>query len=194
MAATEIPSPIGRYAYIKYDDPNDLFRPYDPRCPEVAALVAGIIQTGLPDVTVEHVGSTAIPGCDGKGVIDLLLLYPAGRIEAARDHLDAIGFQRHTGPNAFPEERPVRIGTIGYGGTAFRLHVHVVAEDSPEATEQRHFRDTLRSDAQLRDEYVARKRAIALSGIASGDQYVEAKDPFIRQVIQRQSSNDDSTR
>jgi GrpB-like predicted nucleotidyltransferase (UPF0157 family) len=45
--------------------------PYDPRAQEVACKVARMINHQLPDFTVDHVGSTAVPGCAGKGVIDL---------------------------------------------------------------------------------------------------------------------------
>jgi GrpB-like predicted nucleotidyltransferase (UPF0157 family) len=45
--------------------------PYDPRAQEVARKVARMIDHQLPDITVDHVGSTAVPGCAGKGEIDL---------------------------------------------------------------------------------------------------------------------------
>ena len=54
--------------------------PYDPRAPEVARRVTEIIHRQLPHVLVEHVGSTAVPGCAGKGVIDLLIPYREGEL------------------------------------------------------------------------------------------------------------------
>ena len=174
---------IGRYEYIRYDDPADAFRPYDPRCPDVAHRVANLIRERMPDAQVEHVGSTAVPGCDGKGVVDIMLLYPPGRLAAARDTLDRLGFQRHVGPNAFPEERPVRIGTVEHDGETFRLHVHVIADDSPEAAEQLRFRDALRADPALVAEYVARKRAVLAAGVSDGDSYNRGKESLIRRIL-----------
>ena len=49
------------------------FQEYDARAPEIARLVSEMIQVAIPEVIVEHVGSTAIPGCSGRGVIDLWL-------------------------------------------------------------------------------------------------------------------------
>jgi GrpB-like predicted nucleotidyltransferase (UPF0157 family) len=178
-------APIGRYEYIRYTDPTDAFRPYDPRCAEVAARVVALIEARLPEARVEHVGSSAIPGCAGKGVVDLMLLYPPGLLAAARDALDGLGFQRDVRPNAFPEERPVRIGTICHAGEAFRLHVHVLAADAPEAAEQRHFRDTLRADPALVAEYVALKRAVLIDGVADSTEYNRGKDAFIKRVLGR---------
>lgn len=76
---------IGQYEHIRYTDPDDAFRPYDPRCGEVATRLAAMIQAGMPEARVELVGSTAIPGCHGKGPVDLMLLYLPGRLAAARD-------------------------------------------------------------------------------------------------------------
>src|SRR5688572_21181237 len=134
-------APIGTYEYLDYSDPAEIFRPYDPRFPEVARRVAALIEGRMPDARVEHIGSTAVEGCAGKGIVDLQLLYPPGRLAAARETLDGFGFQRQTGIDPFPEERPLRVGTIEDDGAIYRLHVHVVAEEDAEAEDLRHFRD-----------------------------------------------------
>ena len=175
--------PIGPYDYIRYQDPSAAYRPYDPRCPAVACRVAALIRALMPEAHVEHIGSTAVPGCHGKGVVDLMLLYPSSRLAAARDVLDALGFQRHVAPGAFPEERPVRIGSLDHEGTRFRLHVHVIATDAPEAATQRRFRDRLRADPALVAEYEARKRAVLAAGSADAGAYNLAKEPFINMVL-----------
>ncbi|MEA2596635.1 MAG: hypothetical protein QOF01_3104 [Thermomicrobiales bacterium] len=175
--------PIGRYLYIRYEDPAAAFRTDDARFPEVARRVIGLIRGRMPDAQIEHVGSTAVPGCAGKGVVDLMFLYPAGSLAAARDALDGLGFQRHDRPGAFPEERPVRIGTLEHDEETFRLHVHVIAADSPEADEQRRFRDALCADPALVEEYVARKRAVLAAGVTDGNDYNLGKESFIRAVL-----------
>jgi GrpB-like predicted nucleotidyltransferase (UPF0157 family) len=165
--------------------------PWDPRAPEVARRVAALIRRRLPAATVEHVGSTAVPGCAGKGVIDLLLLYPPGRLVTARDALDDLGFQHQGGRSPWPEERPMRVGSVRHEETVFQLHVHVVAEGDPDEVELLRFRDALRADPALVAGYVAAKRAVlaaaAASGIvyASGDaiEYVQAKGPFIERAL-----------
>jgi GrpB-like predicted nucleotidyltransferase (UPF0157 family) len=174
---------IGRYEYVQYTDPAKAYRPYDPRCPEVAQRVIDLITVRMPDAVVEHIGSTAIPGCDGKGVVDLMLLYPPGRLAAGRDVLDGLGFQRHERPGAFPEERPVRIGTIDHDGETFRLHVHVIAEDAEEVATQRAFRDTLCANPALVEEYVANKRSVLAAGVTDSNDYNLGKDVFIKRVL-----------
>ena len=104
-------------------------REHDPRAMDVARQVGSLIESHLPGVVVEHVGSTSVPGCAGKGVVDLMVLYPSGGLPAVRDKLDELGFQRQTTRDPFPEERPMRTGSVDHDGTRFRLHAHVIAAD-----------------------------------------------------------------
>ena len=69
----------------------------DPRTVEVARQMSVLIQTQMPADVVEHVGSTSVPGCAGKGIIDLMLLYPERQLVEARNCLDALGFQCQAG-------------------------------------------------------------------------------------------------
>jgi GrpB-like predicted nucleotidyltransferase (UPF0157 family) len=176
-------APIGTYEYLDYSDPAEIFRPYDPRFPEIARRVAALIEGRMPDARVEHIGSTAVEGCAGKGIVDLQLLYPPGRLAAARETLDGLGFPRQTGLDPFPEERPLRVGTIDDDGAIYRLHVHVVAEDDAEGEDLRHFRDRLRADPALLAEYVASKQAALASGVPNNIAYGQAKAPVIRRAL-----------
>lgn len=176
-------SPIREYVYLDYSQADDLFHLWDPRYPTVAAQVATLIERTMPDATVEHIGSTAVPECHGKGVVDLLLLYKPGRLAAARDTLDALGFQRQRGLDPFPEERPMRVGAIDYDGETFRLHVHVLAEDAAEATTLIGFRDRLRADPELLAAYVERKRAVIADGAPDNIAYNQGKEALIRGTL-----------
>ena len=156
---------------------------YDPAAPDVAARVGALIEAAAPWSKVEHIGSTAIPGCAGKGIVDLVALYPRGSLEATRNAIDALGFQRQQAGHEFPEDRPMRVGAIEFEGQLYRLHVHVVAADSDEARALRRFRDVLRADSPLRDSYQSRKRLILESGASSSLDYTHAKGEFINAVI-----------
>jgi GrpB-like predicted nucleotidyltransferase (UPF0157 family) len=154
-------------------------RDYDLRAVEVARRVAQLIEARLPTVTVEHIGSTSVPGCAGKGVVDLMIAYPEGQLQAVKDLLDALGFQRQSTRDPFPEERPMRLGSLEHEGNLFRLHVHVIAAGSPEAAELLAFRDCLRADPNLRAAYVTCKQEIIAAGITDSVDYCERKSNFI---------------
>lgn len=156
---------------------------YDPRAPDIARRVIELVGPAAPWATIDHIGSTAIPGCAGKGIIDLVALYPEGRLSATRDAIDGLGFQRQQSGHVFPEDRPMRVGAIEHRGQVYRLHLHVVAAGCDEARALYRFRDVLRVDRELRDAYQAKKRAILKSGVDSPDGYTRAKDAFISAVL-----------
>jgi GrpB-like predicted nucleotidyltransferase (UPF0157 family) len=156
---------------------------YDPRTVEVAKRVAQLITACVPSVTVEHVGSTAVPGCAGKGVVDLLIVYPDGQLDAVKQTLAELGFQPQTHGFLFPETRPMRVGALEHKGDVFRLHVHVLAESSPEVAQMCAFRDRLRVDRPLRRDYVAHKRRIVAKGVHDPAAYTRMKSTFIQEVL-----------
>jgi GrpB-like predicted nucleotidyltransferase (UPF0157 family) len=158
---------------------------HDPRSVEVARKVAALIEPHLPGAAVEHVGSTSVPGCAGKGIVDLMLVYPDGQLAAARDLLDALGFQRQAGRDPFPEDRPMRTGSLLHDGAAFDLHVHVIAASSPEVRQFRDFRDRLRADPALVAAYVAAKRAILAGGCTDPTDYCYRKGEFVAEVLRQ---------
>jgi GrpB-like predicted nucleotidyltransferase (UPF0157 family) len=168
-----LPYSVSRTAYIDYD----------PHAVDVAREVGDLLEDAAPGVKVEHIGSTAIPGCAGKGIVDLMALYPPGQLGVTREALDKLGFQRQKAGHIFPEERPMRVGAIDYDGRRYRLHVHVIAENSPEVASLRRFRDVLRRDPSLANDYQARKIAILEAGVSRPEDYTHAKGKFIEAVI-----------
>ena len=58
--------------------PRASIEEYSERYSRIAAHVMAAITAADSQLTAEHVGSTAIPGCAGKGIIDLLVTYAAG--------------------------------------------------------------------------------------------------------------------
>ena len=159
-------------------------RDYDPRAATVARMVAFLISNNLPQVHAEHVGSTAVPRCAGKGIVDLMIPYrDDDELATIKQLLDRLGFQHQTCRDPFPEDRPMRVGAIDYDGETFLLHVHVVPAESPEVQEMRFFRDCLKADPELMMLYVARKREIIGRGVTDSLDYCHAKADFIRQVL-----------
>ncbi len=179
--------PQGSVAIGAYEQSPASCNDHDRRSSEVAGRVADLIESDLPDLKVEHVGSTAVLGCAGKGVVDLMILYPPGQLPEVREGLDALGFQRQTGRDPFPEERPMRIGSIEHDGTRFRLHAHVIAVDSPEVSELRTFRERLRSEPMLLEQYVALKRKIIAEGVTDSLDYSIRKGEFIAGILRDQT-------
>jgi GrpB-like predicted nucleotidyltransferase (UPF0157 family) len=171
-----------------YDPPGvpkvvDL-RPWDTRGPAAANSVMRILQTALPGIEIEHVGSTSVPGCDGKGILDLMLLIPVGHLSEVCAIIDGMGFQHQSGGKRHPDSRPMREGSFTFDGSVFRLHVHLIPESSAEVDRLRKFRDRLTANPELVALYVEQKRRLIDAQISDRSTYTLGKKAFIESVLE----------
>ena len=169
--------PIGRYRRTPVQ-----VHQADPDAPQVARRLIALIATRWPATPAEHVGSSAVPGLAGKGIIDLLLAAEPTQIPAITKALLELGFQPQS-PAAFPATRPMLWGAFRHGATDYRIHVHVVPAGSPEVAAMRGFRDALRADPVLRRRYAALKRAIVAGGPADPVTFTKAKHDWIAATL-----------
>jgi len=169
--------PIGRYRRVPVQ-----VHQADSDTPEVARRLIALIATRWPATPAEHIGSTAVPGLAGKGIIDLLLAAPPAHIPAITQALLELGFQPQV-PAAFPATRPMLWGTFRQGPTTYRVHVHVVPASSPEVAAMRGFRDALCADPVLRRRYAVLKRAIVAGGPADPVAFTKAKHDWIAATL-----------
>jgi GrpB-like predicted nucleotidyltransferase (UPF0157 family) len=156
---------------------------YEPVFPAVAMHVAGLIRDRRPAVEVEHVGSTAVEGCAGRGAIDLLVLCkkdePLEGVQALLRDLEMLGFGWVQPIDLQSDRWPIGGGMVDYAGATYRVHIHVLPHDHPAAAERRAFRDRLRTDARFRAAYVALKEEIVASGLTDAIAYSKAKAAFV---------------
>ncbi|NUS65526.1 MAG: dephospho-CoA kinase [Saccharothrix sp.] len=171
--------------YASYGAP--IVVPYDETWPAQAARVAARIRLAAGGRTVEHIGSTSVPGLAAKDVLDFQLgvtsLAEAAELEEA---LTQAGFPslgvaedsvKHEGDA--PEDWHKRLHAGADPGRRVNLHVRV--EGGPAWTWAIRFRDWLRADAAARDEYAALKRELSEKhrGDAGALAYAEAKEPWM---------------
>jgi GrpB-like predicted nucleotidyltransferase (UPF0157 family) len=159
------------------------YLPYNSESPRVANSVARVIEKSDSGLQVEHIGSTAVAGCWGKGIIDLLVTYARGRLASAQETLDHLGFQRQEGPEPFPGWRSMGVGSVQHFGRTYCLHAYVIEAGTVEARNLVRFRDLLRQNPDLRRAYETEKRVILARGITTATEYSEAKGNFIRAAL-----------
>jgi GrpB-like predicted nucleotidyltransferase (UPF0157 family) len=169
--------PIGRYRRVPVQ-----IHQADPATPEVARRLIALIATRWPATPAEHVGSSAVPGLAGKGIIDLLLAAQPAHIPAITQALLELGFQPQV-PAAFPPSRPMLWGAFRHGPTEYPVHVHVIPAASPEVAAMRGFRDALRADPRLRRRYAALKRVIVAGGPVDPVTFTKAKHDWIAATL-----------
>jgi 5-(carboxyamino)imidazole ribonucleotide synthase len=174
--------PIGPYETLPapYED-------WDPRTVDVARRINELVQERRPDIVVDHIGSSAVPGLPGKNVVDVAVEVDPDEVPAFAQLLNELGFHTTTGARAFPPTRPLLVGSLEHDGRRFRIHFHVHPRGhrvfGREHRRDLAFRDALRSDARLREEYARRKNAIVQAGVKDSIRYSMAKTEWIRAAL-----------
>jgi GrpB-like predicted nucleotidyltransferase (UPF0157 family) len=157
--------------------------PYDPAWPrrfeEEREVLARTLAPWIVG-TIEHIGSTAVPGLPAKPVIDIM----AGVRDLpaslnARVALAPVGYMY------FPYRADVMHWFCKPSPARRTHHLHLVPSQGPLWAERVAFRDYLRASATARAEYAALKAALAERHRFDREAYTEAKGPFIRQVVDR---------
>ena len=154
---------------------------YNPAWPSEFIRLRDRAQAALGDVAVsiEHVGSTAVPGLPAKDLIDMVVVVESDDdVNKAIDRLQAIGYLAR--------------GNLGVEGReAFwwpegekRHHLYVSPTTSAELHAQVAFRDRLRADPVVARAYVALKRELAARHRNDRIAYTEAKTEFIDAVLE----------
>lgn len=171
--------PIGPYERLQAE-----VHEWDPRTADVAARVAALVAERRSDLTVEHIGSTAVPGLPGKGIVDLSIETEAADIPAVVAMLYDLGFGPQPGPDPWPPTRPMPVGSLELDGRRYRIHLHVQPRGGDYARDLA-FRDALRNDSELRRQYEGLKRGITDAGPVEGLRYTHSKTAWILQVYRR---------
>jgi GrpB-like predicted nucleotidyltransferase (UPF0157 family) len=132
---------------------------------------------------VEHIGSTAVPGLRAKPVIDILA--PVGSLTEARAAVPAL---TDAGWVFWPEDPNghYRLWFLRPRPEARTHHLQVVEASHPHARSLMAFRDALRADEALRDEYASLKERLAEQHPDSRNAYTNAKNAFVERVLREQ--------
>lgn len=143
---------------------------------EKAALLAALCGPARACARIEHVGSTALPGCAAKPTIDLMIgvekLDVGGKEVAA---LEALGY-RYFGEFAIPGRHFFRKGRPP------THHVHWVEAGGDFWVKQLSFRDYMREHPRELAAYVELKKNLAEKYKDDRDKYTAAKTEFIEAV------------
>ena len=163
----------------------------DPKWPAQAARLLARIRHAVGDaaVTLDHIGSTSVPGLVAKDVVDLQV--GVASLGAADDPgfveaMAAAGFVRmpgewhDNGKDGSPWAKRLH-GSCDPGRVA---NVHVREVGSPGWAWALLFRDWLRADPAERAAYTTMKTELA-AGVASIGDYAEAKEPWFDAADER---------
>jgi GrpB-like predicted nucleotidyltransferase (UPF0157 family) len=159
--------------------------PYDLAWPAAFEREADALRQVLPTdvkLTIEHVGSTAVPRLAAKPVIDIVLVVSdRSAWPKLVEPIESLGYV-FWADNPDPDRLFFVKGMPPYGGGRTH-HVHVrTPEDAAEALL---FRDHLRSHPETAAEYEALKRSLASRHPTDREAYTDAKDEFVQKILTR---------
>jgi GrpB-like predicted nucleotidyltransferase (UPF0157 family) len=127
---------------------------------------------------IEHIGSTAVPGLAAKLVIDMMA--PVASLEGSRGAIKAaesVGY-------CFYPYKPDEMHWFCKPSPEVRTHhLHLVPLVSQTWVERLAFRDALRQNPVLAQEYTALKRRLAQDFASDREAYTDAKAPFILKAL-----------
>lgn len=158
--------------------------PYDPIWPDRYREIAERIRSalGMRALSIEHVGSTSVPGLHAKPVIDIdLTVADSNRESAWLPQLQRAGFTLTVREPWWYEHRCLTVETP-------RCNLHVWSPGCPEAYRHRLFRDWLRDSDEDREVYRDIKLTAAEASNSHGEAisaYNERKTEVLRQIYQR---------
>jgi|GEM_PF-411405 len=157
---------------------NSVIRPYDVEWPSMFESISCFLKANIKTyVGIEHVGSTSIPGMDAKPIIDIdIEIRSVSDFDIVRKELECIGYEYCGDQGIEGREVFKRSGTKKSLLDDIAHHLYVCSSNSEEY--QRHilFRNRLRSDQSLMEEYKAIKHEILKRvGYDNKQAYVEAK-------------------
>lgn len=137
---------------------------------------------------VAHIGSTAVPGLAAKPIIDLQAVAadPAAMTAANHNALTAASWffvPRHLDQRTW-RWFFVRADAAGQHRLA---HLHLMQPGEPRWHEQLTFRDALRANPDLAEDYARLKARAAHQHHHDREAYTSAKQAFIRRVLDENS-------
>lgn len=154
---------------------------YDPEWPRLFAREASRVRAALGDQvhSLEHVGSTSVPGLAAKPRIDMLLVIPDSANEAAYvPLLEARGYVLRIREADWYEHRMFK-------GPDTDINLHVFSVGCPEIDRMLLFRDWLNTNAGERELYERTKRELARKKWKYVQNYADAKTQVVNAIIAR---------
>jgi GrpB-like predicted nucleotidyltransferase (UPF0157 family) len=154
--------------------------PYDPQWPiefdkERLEIEKAI---GADILSVDHIGSTSIPGLCAKPIIDILIgLKDFGDGFRCVSALEKLGYT-FRGEHGIPGRHYFR------KGSPRTHHLHMYTRGTPDWQHHILFRDYLRAHAAQRDSYAELKTALAKQYPENREKYLDGKAAFIQNIIQ----------
>lgn len=165
-----------------HQKPKYVYKPYSKIFPNLFQKEKERIESSLVRVlAIEHVGSTAIPGLGGKGIIDIAISVFKEEMEHASSLLQKLGYEfrsTFSTPDRFYFMTYLKDLEEG----SRRYHIHLTYPESKEWKELIGFRNYLRTHPEAVEEYANIKKQAAIMANEDGEKYRKIKEPIFQKI------------
>ncbi len=158
--------------------------PYDPMFPAVYAHIAAVLAPMLPEnAHIEHVGSTAIPGVGGKGIIDCLIIVNADQAAQVAVTLWEAGYGEDVQLRHMRADWWYAAGDFDHEGNVYPVHIHISWAASKFANDIVDFRDHLRAHPDVALDYECLKLFWQEEAEGIRSKFTALKSPYVEAIL-----------
>lgn len=165
--------------------------PYDPAWPEAFEKTKSELQAILSNVdivSIEHVGSTSVPGLAAKPFIDIDIVVTRPALPSTISALTSNGFV-HKGEMGVPDRHIIRREVTPAG--EFKRNIYICIQGSLALKNHLALRSVLRENDELRDEYGKVKMELAEKEWVHVDDYTRSKNKTVFNILQKAGLTDE---
>lgn len=159
-----------------------VFKPYSKIFPELfekeKQRILAHVKTAL---LIEHIGSTAVPGLGGKGIIDIAIAVNKTCMESTSKQLQDLGYEYRPSFST-PDRLYFIIYLPDQEEENRRYHIHLTYPENNEWKEFIGFRDYLRHHPEELQEYANLKEQAAFEANHEGERYRKVKEPMFEKI------------
>ncbi len=138
-----------------------------------------IISTDI--ISIEHVGSTSVPGLWAKPIIDLNIVIEREKLPTIIDKLSSINYS-HQGDLGIKDREAFKYSDKPH---LMQHYLYVCPKDSAEHKRQLAFRDYLRANPSACEQYSNIKIEMANKFPHDIDSYIKGKEPVVMEIYQK---------
>lgn len=135
--------------------------------------------------TIEHVGSTAVPGVKGKGIIDILIGFETA--EQLKHAVTVLSRHGYYGGTTQKRNNYIFMASTKHETTLGDTHIHLTLKASKTFKDFLTFRDYLRLHPEVAKAYSELKYRIAQDCNFDREVYRQKKGSFIKNLIRTAS-------
>lgn len=160
-----------------------LVEDYNPIWPLWFERLKKHLEAVLNDIphTIQHVGSTAVPGMTAKPIIDATIVVEAGGFPAVKARLKTIGYA-HNGDQGIPGREAFKIPDEEKKASLPAHHLYVCETGNQALIEHLAFRDFMRQHPEWQRRLSVHKRELCEKYDNDRQAYIDGKSDMVKEI------------